>query len=42
MLKHSTATISRRGHIYIKHSKRSIQWLCNSQGFRTPWWWLRL
>ena len=18
------------------------QWLCNSQGFRTPWWWLRL
>ena len=21
---------------------RSIQWLCNSQGFRTPWWWLRL
>jgi len=21
---------------------RSIQWFCNSQGFRTPWWWLRL
>ena len=21
---------------------RSIQWLCNYQGFRTPWWWRRL
>jgi len=21
---------------------RSIQRLCNSQGFRAPWWWLRL
>jgi len=25
-----------------QHSNRSIQWLCNSQGFRTHWWWLRL
>ena len=25
-----------------QHSNRSIQWLCNSQGFRTSWWWLRL
>ena len=27
----------------LKHwSNRSIQWLCNSQGFWSPWWWLRL
>ena len=24
------------------HFEFLIQWLCNSQGFRTPWWWLRL
>ena len=31
-----------REYIYLKHSNRSPQWLCNTQGFWTPWWWLRL
>jgi len=25
-----------------QQSNRSIQCLCNYQGYRTPWWWLRL
>ena len=25
-----------------QHSNWSPQWLCNSQGFWTSWWWLRL
>ena len=29
-------------HNNILTGSRSIQWLCNSQGFWTPWWWLRL